>query len=71
MFDDELHGAGVRDDLLHLTEVDEKGTVATDNHGIGMQVVLHLLGGGAEHVRAHLAVVQLINFHIVADCLYI
>ena len=65
MFDGKLHGAGPRDDLLDLLQVDKEGAVATYDHGIGPQVYFHLLGSGAEHVGAHWTRTQLIDFYIV------
>jgi len=41
--------------------------MATDNHGIGLQFVFYLLGGGSEHVDALLSVVEVVDFHVVAD----
>ena len=31
MIDEQLGGAGMRDDLLYLTEVDQEGAMAADN----------------------------------------
>ena len=67
VLDDELHGTGPGNNLLDLLQVDEEGTVAAHNHGVGTQVFLNLLGGGAQHVVADLTIVPLIDFHIVAD----
>ena len=67
MLDDELHGTGPGNNLLDLLQVDEEGAVAAHNHGVGAQVIFYLLGGGAQHVVADLAITPLIDFHIVAD----
>ena len=47
MHHEQLHGASARDNLLHLSEIDKEGTVATHNHRVGLQRVFHLLGGGS------------------------
>ena len=66
VLDDELHGAGIGNYLLHLGEVDEEGAVAADHFRRVLQRLLHLLGSGAEHVATHLAIAQMIHLHVVA-----
>jgi hypothetical protein len=36
VLDEQLDGAGIRDNLLHLTKVDQEGAMATDNHRIAL-----------------------------------
>ena len=66
MFHDQLHGARFGSDFFHLPQVNDESAVTTHNHGIGAQVTLHLLGGGAQHVVVYLPVAVTIDFHIVA-----
>ena len=61
----------MRDDLLYLTEVDQEGAMAADDHRIVLQRFLHLFHRGAEHIGTHLSVVQIADLHIVANGLYI
>ena len=37
VIDEQLGGAGMRDDLLYLTEVDQEGAMAADNHRVALQ----------------------------------
>ena len=46
MANNELHGARLGNKLLHLAEIDQKGTMTTNYHRISTEVVLNLLGGG-------------------------
>ena len=71
VIDEQLGGTGMRDDLLDLTKVDHKGAMAADDHRIALQRFLHLLHRGAKHVGMHLSVVQVADFDIVANGLYI
>ena len=64
VLDKQLGGAGMRDDLLHLAEIDQKGAVAADNHRIVMQRFLRLLHRGAKHVGMHLPIAKLPLFYI-------
>ena len=66
VLDDKLQCTQLGDNLFDLGEVDEEGAVATDHHGVVLQRCLRLLGGGAEHVAAHVAIAQMIHFHVVA-----
>ena len=64
--DAQLHSASLGDDLLHLSEIDQKGTVAAHNRGISLQFFFHLFGGGTKRVGMYLSLLQMIHFHIVA-----
>ena len=57
VLDEQLGSARTRNDLVHLSEIDEEGAVATHDHRIGLEFVFYLLGGGAEHVGLHLSFV--------------
>lgn len=70
VIDDELHTAGLGDDLLHLGKVDEESTMATDNHRVIMKIIFHLLGGGTNHIGTYLLITQMAYLHIVADRFY-
>ena len=52
----ELHGARIRGYLFHLTEINHKGTMAADYHGIGLQRVFHLFHRGTEHIGLNLII---------------
>ena len=67
----ELHGAGIGGDLLHLTEIDHEGAVATDYHGIGLQRILHLFHRGAEHICMNLTIVLVHDLDVVTNGLYV
>ena len=56
----------MRHNLLHLTQVDQEGTMAAHNHRIGREGLLHLLGGGAQHVGMHLVVAQMADLDVVS-----
>ena len=64
----ELHGARIRGDLFYLAEVDHESTMATYNRGINLKRVFHLFHRGAKHIGMHFIILQLANFHIVANC---
>ena len=66
VFHDELHGTGMRYHLFYLRQIDQEGTMAAHNHWHILQVVLHLLGGGTQHVGAHLTIAQVAHLDIVA-----
>ena len=61
----------MRDNLLYLTEIDQKGPMAADNHRMIMQSLFHLFHGGANHVSTHLSVAQMADLDIVANGLNI
>ena len=46
MLHDELCGTCSGNDLLHLFEIDQEGAMAAHHHGISMQLLLNLFGGG-------------------------
>ena len=71
VLDKQLGGAGVGDDLLYLTEVDKKGSMAADDHRIILQRFLRLLHSGAKHIGLHLSIAQMAHFHVVANSLNI
>ena len=71
VFHCQLHGAGLREDFFHLSQVDQESAVAPDNHRVGVQVVLHLLGRSAKHICADLTIGEVANFHIITDRLNI
>ena len=71
VLDEQLGGAGMRDDLLYLAKVDQESAMAADNHRIALQRFLHLLHGGAKHVGMHLIVAQMTDLDVVAHGLYI
>ena len=47
---DKLHGAGLRNKMLHLPKVNDESAMTAYYHGIGMQRVFHLFRCGAEHI---------------------
>jgi hypothetical protein len=57
----------MRDNLFHLTKVDQEGAMAADDHRITLQRFLHLFHSGAKHVGTHLSVAQMADFNIVAN----
>ena len=61
----------MRDNLFHLTKVDQEGAMATDNHRIVVQRFLHLFHGGTKHVGMHLSVAQVADLNVVSYSLYI
>ena len=69
VFDEQLGGAGMGDDLLDLPKVDQEGTMAADNHRIVLQRFLHLFHRGTKHIGMHLIVAQMAHFDVVAHSL--
>ena len=66
MLDKQLCGAGMRDNLLYLTKVDQKGAMAADNHRVALQRLLQLFHRGAKHIGMHLSVAQMAYLDVVA-----
>ena len=54
MLDEQSHGTRLGDDLFHLLEIHQEGTMATRHHRIGLQIVFHLREGGSQHVGTNL-----------------
>ena len=57
--------------MLHLLQIDEEGPMATYYHGIWLERLLHLLGGGTQHVGTNLTITQLADLDVVTYCLNI
>ncbi len=67
----ELHGSGVRNDLLYLTEIDQESTMTAHNHRIILQIVLHLFGSGAKHIGTYFPFTQMAYLYVIANSLNI
>ena len=45
--------------------------MATNHHGVGLQIVFQLLQGGANHIPTHFSIAQMAYFDIIAHGLEI